>query len=200
MVKESQHLDMTDGVSFLVWVSRTHRSGVGEVFWFGCFNILMCSTVSQLTELRLELASLVGSINTIHNVSSFKCHDCSFSRWQKLFHCPKKSICSQKVSIFNMSDTSRMWTLTLPAASATHRAVHDHMCFSTAVTDDQWHCVTTIRSAMDDTWKITNIDSCISKRPFSFAVGEHMYSQPWNLNCYHNRWEPNLLPFVLKHS
>lgn len=55
---------MTDDISLLVEVSRTHTSGFGHFFFFldwelQCYNespASLCSAVSQLTELRPEVA------------------------------------------------------------------------------------------------------------------------------------------------
>lgn len=67
----------------------------------------LCSAVRQLVELRPEFARSINTDPSCVFVLSFKCHNvCSFFRWDKQFRHPKKSICSQRVSIFNMSDTS----------------------------------------------------------------------------------------------
>ena len=62
------------------------------------------------------------------------------------------------------------------------------MIRSTVVTDDRWHCLLTLGSAMDDTWKIAitkphgflNDPSHLLLMPWTPGL-----TQPWNLNCYH---------------
>ena len=66
MLEWSQHLDMTDDISLLVEVSRTHTSGLDIFFFFFFLDwelqrynespASLCTAVSQLTELRPEVA------------------------------------------------------------------------------------------------------------------------------------------------
>lgn len=89
---------MTDGVSFLVWVSRAHISGLQDLHRYNESLVLLCRAVSQLTELGLELVMQLGSINTGTHfviVFSFKCHHiCSSFRSKRNSGSSKKSLCS----------------------------------------------------------------------------------------------------------